>query len=145
MKEAQEAKEKAQQEKAAKEKAEAERQAAEKAKKEAEEKKKKEEAAKAAKEKKIAAEKAKRQAVFDKMSAVFNKELDSFSVTLSKKHFDQALAAREKIKDAGFEEPAMSVHTMDIYKKSFTFPQIAHNDYAVEQFDALSIAEQNLN
>jgi len=79
------------------------------------------------------------------MSGVFNKELDSFSVTLSKKHFDQALAAREKIKDAGFEEPAMSVHTMDIYKKSFTFPQIAHNDYAVEQFDTLSIAEQNLN
>ena len=79
------------------------------------------------------------------MSGVFNKELDSFSVTLSKKHFDQALAAREKIKDAGFEEPVMSVHTMDIYKKSFTFPQIAHNDYAVEQFDTLAIAEQNLN
>lgn len=71
--------------------------------------------------------------------------MDAFSVTLSKKHFDQALAAREKIKEAGFEEPPMSVHTVDIYKKSFTFPQIAHNDYAVEQFESLSIAEQNLN
>ena len=39
----------------------------------------------------------------------------------------------------------MSIHTVDTYKKSFTFPQIAHNDYAVEQFEALSVAEQNLN
>jgi len=39
----------------------------------------------------------------------------------------------------------MKVHTQDIYKKSFTFPQIAHNDYAVEQFESLSVAEANLN
>jgi len=32
-----------------------------------------------------------------------------------------------------------------VYKKSFTFPQIAHNDYAVEQFESLSVAESNLN
>jgi len=34
---------------------------------------------------------------------------------------------------------------MDVYKKSFTFPQIAHNDYAVEQFESLAVTEQNLN
>lgn len=39
----------------------------------------------------------------------------------------------------------MKVHALDIYKKSFTFPQIAHNDYAVEQFESLAAAEQNLN
>jgi hypothetical protein len=32
-----------------------------------------------------------------------------------------------------------------MFKKSFTFPQIANNDYAVEQLESLSIAEQNLN
>lgn len=48
------------------------------------------------------------------------------------------------MKKAGDEFP-LSVHTVDIYKKSFTFPQIAHNDYAVEQFESLSVAEQNLN
>lgn len=37
------------------------------------------------------------------------------------------------------------VHAGEIYKKSFTFPQIAHNDFAVEQFETLSIAEANLN
>jgi hypothetical protein len=30
------------------------------------------------------------------------------------------------------EEVAMNIHAGDVYKKSFTFPQIAHNDYAVE-------------
>lgn len=43
------------------------------------------------------------------------------------------------------DEPSMKIHTVDTYKKSFTFPQIAHNDYAVEQFEGLSVAEQNLN
>jgi len=74
-----------------------------------------------------------------------NSELDSFSVTLNKKHYDAALQVRDELKSNNFEDPSMKVHTMDIYKKSFTFPQIAHNDYAVEQFDALNVAETNLN
>lgn len=74
-----------------------------------------------------------------------NKELDQFSVTLNKKHFDAALEARESIKAAGFDEPSVKVMTNNLYKKSFTFPQIANNDYAVEQFETLAIAESNLN
>ena len=70
--------------------------------------------------------------------------MDQFSVTLNKKHFDDALGSRAELKKAG-EEVAMNIHTVDTYKKSFTFPQIAHNDYAVEQFETLSVAEQNLN
>jgi len=45
----------------------------------------------------------------------------------------------------GLEDMPIKVHAGDIYKKSFTFPQIAHNDYAVEQFETLSIAEANLD
>merc|ERR1712166_853176 len=71
-------------------------------------------------------------------------ELDQFSVTLNKKHFDDALGSRAELKKVG-EEVSMNIHTVDTYKKSFTFPQIAHNDYAVEQFETLSVAEQNLN
>jgi hypothetical protein len=74
-----------------------------------------------------------------------NKELDQFSVTLSKKHFDAAIQVREELVADGFTDVPFKVHTNDIYKKSFTFPQIAHNDYAVEQFESLAIAEQNLN
>lgn len=39
----------------------------------------------------------------------------------------------------------MKIDTLGVYKKSFTFPQIANNDYAIEQFEALAIAEANLN
>jgi hypothetical protein len=74
-----------------------------------------------------------------------NKELDQFSVTLNKKHFDAAAQIHEELKNDGFEEILMKVHTNDIYKKSFTFPQIAHNDFAVDQFESLAVAEQNLN
>lgn len=74
-----------------------------------------------------------------------SKELDQFSVTLNKKHFDAAMQIKADAKDAGLDDIPIKVHAGDIYKKSFTFPQIAHNDFAVEQFEALSIAEANLN
>merc|ERR1711907_916137 len=60
-------------------------------------------------------------------------------------HFDAAMAVREEAKQGGLEDIPLKVHAGDIYKKSFTFPQIAHNDYAVEQFETLAIAESNLN
>lgn len=59
-------------------------------------------------------------------------EIDSFSVSLNKKHFDKAVKIRDEIKEAGFEEPKFLLNTMDVYKKQFTFPQIANNDFAVE-------------
>jgi len=31
-----------------------------------------------------------------------------------------------------------------VYKSQFTFPQIAHNDFAVEQFELLEAQQQNL-
>lgn len=74
-----------------------------------------------------------------------NQEMDQFSVTLNKKHFDQALSIRDQAKQDGVEDIPIRVHAGEIYKKSFTFPQIAHNDFAVEQFETLSIAEANLN
>lgn len=63
---------------------------------------------------------------------------------MNKKHFDEALESRAELKSMG-QDVALNLHTVDTYKKSFTFPQIAHNDYAVEQFETLSVAEQNLN
>jgi hypothetical protein len=59
-------------------------------------------------------------------------EIDSFSVSLNKKHFDEAVKIKDEIKEGGFEEPSIMINTMDVYKKQFTFPQIANNDYAVE-------------
>ena len=59
-------------------------------------------------------------------------------MTLNQKHFDEALKLKAQIKANGFEEPALKLHAAEIFKKSFTFPQIAHNDYAVEQFESLA-------
>lgn len=70
-----------------------------------------------------------------------NQLLDQFSVSLNKKHFDQALKIKESAKNEGLDDISIKVHAADIYKKSFTFPQIAHNDFAVEQFENLNIAE----
>ena len=91
------------------------------------------------------AAKKKREEMRSTYADKMQKELDQFSVTLNKKHFENAVQLRSDAKDAGIEDLAIKVHTKDIYQKSFTFPQIAHNDYAVEQFEALNIAEQNLN
>lgn len=74
-----------------------------------------------------------------------NLELDQFSVSLNKKHFENAVQLKEQIKTDSGEDIPLKIHTMDVYKKSFTFPQIAHNDFAVEQFESLAVTEQNLN
>lgn len=55
-----------------------------------------------------------------------------------------AVKIRDEIKGEGFEEPKILIKTSEIYKKSFTFPQIANNDYAAEQFEALGVAQTNL-
>lgn len=46
---------------------------------------------------------------------------------------------------SGFEDSKLKIDTLGVYKKSFTFPQIANNDYAIEQFESLAVAEANLN
>jgi len=71
--------------------------------------------------------------------------MENFSVTLNRKHFENAVKLQQEAKEQGLGEISMHVHASDVYKKSFTFPQIAHNDYAVEQLESLSIAEQNLD
>ena len=111
----------------------------------AEEKRKKAEALRLAEQQKKAEVAAQRKAKQDEAAEKMNKELDQFSVTLNKKHFDAAMQIRDDAESAGLEDIPIKVHAGDIYKKSFTFPQIAHNDFAVEQFEALSIAEANLN
>jgi hypothetical protein len=94
---------------------------------------------------KVLAEKKEKESKKGGLVEKMNKELDQFSVTLNKKHFDAAAQIHEELKNDGFDDVTMKIHTNDIYKKSFTFPQIAHNDFAVDQFESLAVAEQNLN
>jgi hypothetical protein len=129
-------------------KKEAERQAVvAKALKEAEQKKKQEaeknaaEASRQAEQKKLEEEQAKRKAIIEEKTQKLNQELDQFSVTLNKKHFNNAVLMQNEVREQGYGEIPIHVHASEVYKKSFTFPQIAHNDFAVEQLESLSIAE----
>lgn len=65
-----------------------------------------------------------------------NQEMDEFSTSLNPNHIYQAIFLQGEIdsnKDlinAGYKAPKINVHTVDTFKKSFTFPQIALNDFA---------------
>ena len=66
---------------------------------------------KEAESKKLAQKKAQAEAHHQEWIDKMNTELESFSVNLNQKHFKEALAQRESIKSAGFDDPAFKVHT----------------------------------
>lgn len=39
----------------------------------------------------------------------------------------------------------LKVNTNSLYKKGFSFPEVAKNDFATELFDELEISEKNFN
>lgn len=80
------------------------------------------------------------KALAEKLTAT----IDKFSNSLNKEDFQAAVQVQKEMQEAGMEEAPIKVHTSEVYRKSFTFPQIANNDFAQEQFDTLNIAEQNL-
>lgn len=135
-----------------KEKKEAERASAEKKQREqAEAEAQKKQAAEEEREKKeakhqqlVQAKKQQREAAHVKQEDKLQKELEQFSVTLNDKHYTNAVQIMDQIKESGYPEPKFTVNTSEIFKGQFTFPQIAHNDFAVEQLEELSIHEENL-
>ena len=91
----------------------------------------------------------KAQGEYNKLKQSLKTEIDLFSVSLNKDHFNKALnsylASKSKFEEAGLEMPSLGVHTSEVYKAGFTFPQISLNDYAVEQINLLKEAEAKLN
>jgi hypothetical protein len=57
-----------------------------------------------------------------------NKEMDDFSSTLNPNHLYQAIFLQGEITSsndlskAGFKSPDINIHTVDSFKKAFTFP-----------------------
>ena len=45
----------------------------------------------------------------------------------------------------GFDEPKFNVNTIGVFKRQFTFPQIALNDYAKEQLESLELEQTAMN
>lgn len=77
--------------------------------------------------------------------------MDQFSVNLNSEHLQKAIDIQKEISsnqeftNAGLSEPENKVHTSDVFKNSFTFPQIALNDFAQDQLSKLSKSESELN
>lgn len=49
------------------------------------------------------------------------------------------------MKHDGFKKPKAKLHTVELFKKGFAFPQIALNDFATEQLENLKDAENKLS
>lgn len=62
--------------------------------------------------------------------------MDQFSLNLNIDHLNKAIQVQKDIASnndfskAGFKQPDYKVHTSDVFKNSFTFPQISLNDFA---------------
>lgn len=81
-----------------------------------------------------------KQAAMDKMSKAdkektiklkdsLKKELKLFSVSLNENNYDNAIKIRQQLSELG-EESSFNVNTDEIFRGSFTFPQLANNDFA---------------
>ena len=89
---------------------------------------------------------------YNDLNAKFNEDISSFSNTLQSKHINDAvtqLAAFDKLQQKvlshdGFQKPQAKLQTVKLFKNQFAFPQIALNDFAVEQLEVLEEAEKKL-
>ena len=76
------------------------------------------------------------KASYSQVLGQINKEMEDFSTTLNPNHLYQAIFLQGEISQsndlgkAGFKAPDIKIHTVDSFKKAFTFPQIALNEYA---------------
>lgn len=59
-----------------------------------------------------------------------------FSVSLNENHYDKALKIKQELSQLG-EEAEFNVNTDEVFKNSFSFPQIANNDYAQDLLGSL--------
>lgn len=76
-------------------------------------------------------------------------QFKKFSLSLKKDDLDKLLELKEDLieNDHVPKESLdkLKVNTNSLYKKGFSFPEVAKNDFATELFDELEIAEKNFN
>jgi hypothetical protein len=72
-----------------------------------------------------------------------------FSLSLKKDDLDKLLEIKSDLIDNDHvpkdQLDKLKVSTNSLYKKGFSFPEVAKNDFATELFDELEIAEKNFN
>ena len=73
-----------------------------------------------------------------------DKELDYFSRNFDKTHYDHAGLIYAELKGQGLD-PKMSIHTWELYDKSFRFPRVRRYADVQTQMDVLEHFQDNLN
>jgi hypothetical protein len=72
----------------------------------------------------------------------------SFSKSLKEEDFDKGMKLKQELIDLSQPKDGLDktkIATNTLYKKQFQFPEVAKNDFSTELFEALEIAEKNLN
>ena len=71
-------------------------------------------------------------------------ELDYFSRTFDKAHYDNAMDIYNELLKAG-KKPRASVHTWELYDNAFTFPRVRRYELVQKHMEAVQHFEDNLN
>lgn len=76
-------------------------------------------------------------------------QFKKFSLSLKKDDLDKLLELKSDLIENDHvpkdQLDKLKVNTNSLYKKGFSFPEVAKNDFATELFDELEIAEKNFN
>ena len=73
------------------------------------------------------------------------KEMERFSRTFNKKHYDNAVKVYDNLKRDGYKGNFPKVSTWELYDKAFTWPRIRRYEHVNEGMNTLEHFEDNLN
>ena len=107
-------------------------------------------ASKEEKAKKLAQKKKHAKAAkLNKKKASLKDSFEKFSKTLTEEDFDGSVKIRnELIENDGQSADDLNkykISTVEVFKKQFSFPEVAKNDFSSSLLDELEIAQKNLN
>ena len=91
-----------------------------------------------------AAELSKCEEALDVSQEELDIQLDYFSRRLDRKYYDNAMKIYGELTKNG-KNPQLSVHTWELYDKSFSFPRVRRYDFVQEHMDNLQHFQDNLN
>jgi hypothetical protein len=84
-----------------------------------------------------------------KKKASLKTAFEKFSKTLTEKDFDDAVTLKKDLAEADKVPQEFldknKIATTREFKKGFSFPEVAKNDFASNLFEELEISEKNLN
>ena len=83
------------------------------------------------------------------MKKDLKEQFEKFSKSLTEEDFDNSVKAKNNlIENEGLSADSLEkikINTVEIYKKQFSFPEVAKNDFSSGLLEELEISQKNLN